>query len=99
MYFLAMAVGQLVGRMFDPIGWILNLALFFSIKAKASGWVALLFASTGSAVVIQTLVFALRSGEQTAIDFGAGFAFWILAGAIECGLGWLIASGVRYLRT
>lgn len=97
MYVLATIAGQIAGRMFDPIGWVLNLAVYFAFRRKLSWWVSALSAAGIGAVILQLLVWAMTAGEGRSLQV-EGFFWWFFTALIQCGIGELVARGVRSLR-
>lgn len=50
-YMLAAGAGQIIGRMFDPIGWVVVVSLYFAFKAKMNGFYAAGLASLTTTVL------------------------------------------------
>jgi hypothetical protein len=93
-------VGQVVGRMLDPIGWIIILALFFSFRAATlPTWVTVGCASLFGAAIIQIVVQLLIAAEGRHPDFMLGLFMWMLTGLVECGIALLIVKGIRAMKS
>jgi hypothetical protein len=91
---------QVVGRMFDPIGWIVMLGLFFAFRAgKLPAWAPFIGAATIGGVVIQGFVMIMISAEGRHPDFAPNAILWMLTGLVECGIAAPIAKGVRAMKS
>ncbi|HZQ01360.1 MAG TPA: hypothetical protein VFB13_17575 [Reyranella sp.] len=97
---LAAAIaGQIIGRLFDPIGWIVMVGAFFAFRGmKLNGWLSAICAAVAGAIVVQVLLQILAAQEQRHPDFLLGLLGWVGAGLVECGIATLIAKGVRAMR-
>lgn len=83
--FFAMLAGQVAGRMADPFGWVLNVALYLALKRWLPWWGALLLSAALSATILQIMVAVMISAEGRSVN-PFGWFFWILVGLIEAGL-------------
>lgn len=97
MYVLMTIVGQVLGRLLDPFGWVLNLVLYFALRRKLVWWGSALSAAAIGAVVLQLVLWGMLSAEGRTIRLD-GLFWWFLTGLLECGIAELVAFTVRSVR-
>lgn len=84
---VAVVAGHLLARLIDPIGWLLNITVFFVVKRwLPRRWISVVVTAVISALVIQSLVSALAPAQNPVRAFSSGLLYWIITGLFETGI-------------
>jgi hypothetical protein len=84
---VAIVAGHLLARLIDPIGWLLNIILFFFVKRHLPRrWISVVVTAVISALLIQSVVSALVPFQSPVRAFATGAVYWLIIGILETGI-------------
>jgi hypothetical protein len=84
---VAVVAGHLLVRLIDPIGWLLNIILYFFVKRHLPRrWISVVVTAVISALLIQSVMSAVVPFENPVRAFASGAAYSFITGLFETGI-------------
>jgi len=96
MTYVVMLAASVVGKMYDPLGWVALIGALVLGASRQRWWMALLLAL---GVTILNVVFVFSWWTQLGISstWPSRASFLLLVFCVICGIGWLVGRTAAHL--